>query len=126
MEFLKKYLPFFNQRTESAFVSLNLHSTMSGEVVSPETSLTESTVYGCLRIISSNIGTLPLFPYQKTSNGRSKLEDIKLYNLFTKSPNSRMTAAEWKQATVTQMLLYGNSYSYVDYLGSEPIGIWLL
>jgi HK97 family phage portal protein len=127
MGFLQRFFPFWKDGSRSeTLIRLNLNMSASGELVSPDTALTESTVYSCVRLIASNAGTLPLAPYQKTPTGRKRLDDSKLYYLFSKSPNPRMTAAEWKQATLAQMLLYGNSFSYIDRLGQDVIGIWLL
>lgn len=129
MNLFKKFAELFtdtNKIYNASGVIFGL-STPSGAVVTVDKALTETTVAACIRLICSNVATLPLIPYEKTERGRRKLEDLKLYSIVTKSPNKQMTAIEWKYATLAQMITYGNSFSYVEYgLDKEPRSFWLL
>lgn len=128
MNLFKKFTGLFN--TQKIYNSSGLIfglSTPSGTVVTVDRALTESTVASCIRLICSNVAALPLIPYEKTDNGRRKLDDLKLYQVFTTSPNKQMTSFQWKYATIAQMIVYGNSYSFVEYgLDREPRSVWLL
>lgn len=98
----------------------------AGENVTADSALSETAVYACTRLISSSIASLPLRLFQTSPEGSLKVTGTKLSRLFSKSVNPATTAFNWKRATVAQLLIHGNSYSFIDYLGDEPMALWLL
>ncbi|WP_411033832.1 phage portal protein [Shinella sp. BYT-45] len=80
------------------------------------------TVWSCVRLISETIGTLPLPVYAKDgAGGRSTATDHWLYGLVHDSPNADMTAAEFWEAAVACLCLWGNFYAEITRNASKEI-----
>ncbi|MDA0072747.1 hypothetical protein OFT50_11760 [Brachyspira hyodysenteriae] len=61
--YIKKWLfPDFSHIDGSNFLSIQNDKTLSA--VNPNTALTFSTVFACVRVIAETIATLPLFVYK--------------------------------------------------------------
>lgn len=101
---------------------------IAGKFVDELTALQVSAVFACVRLISQNVATLPIFVYKRETNldDKKKYPDHPLYPLIHDRPNKIMTAAIWKQTMVAHLLLWGNHFSLIDYLGSDPVAAWPL
>lgn len=89
--------------------------TSSGESVSADSSLTLSTVWACVRLISETIGALPLHLYEMQENGDRRLaREHPLYEVLNAQPNATQTAAEFWQMMVAHVLLRGNAYARIE------------
>lgn len=97
--------------------------TWSGMTVRDSTVLEMTTSWRCIRLISETIGTLPLHLYRRTSEGRERATDHKLYRLVHFQPNPYMTAIEWKEAMAVSLCVWGQAYNDVTRLGSRVTGI---
>ena len=88
--------------------------TTSGITVSPETSLECSAVLACVRVLSESIASLPLSLYRRLPSGGSEVaDDQHLHELLQYQPNDWMTAFEWKEWMMSQLLLWGNAFSVI-------------
>ena len=69
----------------------------SGEIVTPESALTSSAVYACVRVLSETIASLPLMVYERQADGGKK-PALKhhLYPLLHDSPNAHQTSFEYR------------------------------
>lgn len=89
-------------------------ATASGVSIGPETALTLSAVWACVRVISETIGSLPWFVYRRLKDGgRERAPEHEAYPLLHDQPNPDMTAMLWKETSLAHVLLWGNSYSEI-------------
>ncbi|BBT38836.1 MULTISPECIES: phage portal protein [Pseudomonas] len=84
-------------------------------VVSDERSLQISTVFACVRLISTVTAGLPLDVFETTGDNRRKVGvDNPLARLLRFSPNQFMTAVEFREAMTMQLCFYGNAYALIE------------
>lgn len=92
--------------------SAYLGENYSGKSVTPNSALTVSAVWGCVKLISESIGSLPCGVFSKDERGIAKAEKgHALYSILHDSPNADMTAFTFWQMLVAGILLGGNSYA---------------
>jgi HK97 family phage portal protein len=103
--------------------TIGMPPTISGEVVTPETAMTNSAIYACVRILSETIASLPLKVYKKGPNGsRMVLPDHPLNTILGQSPNDTNTACELREYLVANLALRGNAYAEILSDGAGGIG----
>lgn len=84
-------------------------------VVNDERSLQISTVFACVRLISSVTACLPLDIFETKGDDRTKLGlDNPLARLLRYSPNQFMTAFDFRVAMTMQLCYYGNAYALIE------------
>jgi HK97 family phage portal protein len=105
--------------------------TDSGIRVSEMTALQVSTVFACVQLISSAIGSLPLHVFeivpQEGSDrpGKRVAYDHDDYDLLRWEPNPEMTAYTFRQTLQVHMLLWGNCYAEIQRdNANRPIALW--
>ena len=83
--------------------------------VSRDSSLTFSAVFSCVRVISESIASLPIKVY-KVEDDSDKINDVShpVYNLLARYPNSYMTPYTFLDTLMTNLLVEGNSYFYIE------------
>ncbi|WP_281405973.1 MULTISPECIES: phage portal protein [unclassified Mesorhizobium] len=80
--------------------------------LTPDVAMQLGTVWSCVRLLSETIGTLPLGVYRKDAQGKRTADSAHgLYGLIHDSPNADMTAAEFWEAAVANLCLWGNFYA---------------
>lgn len=83
--------------------------------VTDERILQISTVFACVRLISTVSASLPLDIYETKGGERSKVGlDNPLARLLQYSPNIYMTALEFREAMTMQLCVYGNAYALIE------------
>lgn len=88
--------------------------TASGVTVSPETSLECSAVLASVRVLSESVASMPMNLYRRLPGGGKEIaDDQHLHELLHFQPNDWMTAFEWKEWMMSQLLLWGNAYSLI-------------
>jgi len=104
-----------------------LGKTKAGVIVSDQDALKISTVLACVRRISSTIGSLPRHLYSVDGRNKEKATWTPLYRLLHSQPNPETTAAQWTEALIAHVLLFGNHYSHIqtDFNG-QPSALWQL
>jgi|SRR5262245_515972 len=106
---------------------LSSTDTAAGVTVTEESALAFSAVYGCVKRLAESIGSLPLPVYRRVGRGKTRDWNNPLYRLLHDQPNPEMTAKQYRQAVVTSMALWGNSYSFIERnLLGEVRGLWPL
>ena len=84
-------------------------------------------MYACVRVIAETIASLPFAVYEETDKGSVKAADHPLYRIIHDEPNSEMTSFVWREAMLTHLLLWGNSYSQIIRSGrGKVIGLYPL
>lgn len=80
-----------------------------------EKALKLATVYRCIEVISNSISMMPFQPFQTDKKGFKKLMvNTPLYNILNCNPNQRMTRVQFMKVLVTNLLLDGNAYAFIE------------
>lgn len=100
--------------------------TAAGVAVTPDTALTYSAVWACVRVLAEDVASLPLILYRRLPRGgKERATDHPLYRLLHDAPNSEMSSMDWREAQVTNLCLWGNGYSQVRWnRGGRIVDIW--
>ena len=101
----------------------------SGVRVSERNALQYLTLYACVSLISGDIARLPLNLYKRRKDsGKDLITDHPLYDLLHNTPNPETTSFNFREALQGHLLLWGNSYAYIDRekRGGKIKGLWQL
>ena len=100
----------------------------AGANVTPENSLRVSAVLACVRVLSESVASLPLKVYRRRADGgKEEYSQHPLYQLLHLEPNPEMSSFQFRETAMLSLLLYGNSYSQIQYnKGGRIIGLWPL
>lgn len=98
-------------------------SSAAGKAVTPDTVLQLATAWSCIRLLSETIGTLPLVVYRRSGQAKEVARDLPLYGLLHDSPNADQSAAEFLEAVVACLCLWGNFYGEKHSLGPRLIAV---
>jgi len=101
-------------------------ATASGVSVTQEKSLSLTSVYSCVDIISRTMATMPLPVYERVDKKNKEVAyDHPLYKLLHNKPNSEQTAYQWRALTAVHQLLWGAGISWIEFDNKgEPIALW--
>lgn len=88
--------------------------TWSGAVVSPDSAMTISAVYACVRIISCGVAMLDLLTYRRDGDRDLLATDHYLWRLLKDRANPRMSSFRFKRLMTSWVLLHGNAYAVMD------------
>ncbi len=111
----------------SAATTFSFGTSGSGKPVNARTAIQVSTVYACVRVIAETVASLPFAVYEQDKAGSQKAIDHPLYRILHDEPNPEMTSFVWREAMLTHLLLWGNSYSQILRAGrGSIIGIYPL
>ncbi|NLE27515.1 MAG: phage portal protein [Clostridiaceae bacterium] len=98
----------------------------SGVTVTEDRAMTFAPVFACVRIISEDIGALPVHLYKRTDNGREIARDHPVDRLM-REPNPMMTASVFRETMMGHVLLWGNFYAEIEFNANmEPVALWPL
>lgn len=98
------------------FTSLGM-KTAAGVRVTPETALTVSALFACVRIVAETVGSLPCYMYERLepnsepSKGKVKARNHPLYRLLRYQPNEVQTPLEFFEMLTGHMALRGWGYA---------------
>ena len=95
-----------------------------GGPVNERVAMSVSAVYRCVSLIAGVIGGLPLGVYHDDPReGRVPSPEHRLSALFSNNPfpGHAMSAFNWKEIIVSNLLLYGNGFSVIRYDGAARI-----
>jgi len=96
----------------------------AGKTVTAQTALQLSVVWGCVRLLSQVVGTLPGFLYVRDANGRRRLAtEHPLYTILHDQPNADMTAADFWQCLIACVALWGNSYALIHRVAGRIVAL---
>ena len=102
---------------------LSGNTTNAGKTVNQDNMLSMSAAFGCIRILTETLGTLPWHVYEDDGRGNAvKVPDHPVAAMLAVSPNANMTAVEFKEASAMNLCQGGNAYSYMERRGNgSPI-----
>jgi len=102
-------------------------ATSSGQSVNRDSAMRQWSVYACVSLISETMAMLPLKLKVRTSDGGTDdAANHPLYELLKLTPNPSMTSFTWRESQQANLLCSGNSYSWIERVGSKIIGLWPL
>ena len=115
------------QDAVSAATTFSFGMAGSGKSVNARTAIQVSTVYACVRVIAETVASLPFSVFEQDKTGSQKALDHPLYRILHDEPNPEMTSFVWREAMLTHLLLWGNSYSQILRAGrGSVIGMYPL
>jgi HK97 family phage portal protein len=82
----------------------------AGPVVNETTAMKVSAVYACVTLIAGAISTLPLPIYQRTDDGRERV-DHEYWWLLNEQPQEEISAAVFWEYMVAARLFYGDCFA---------------
>jgi HK97 family phage portal protein len=85
------------------------------EQVTPESAIRFSAVYGCVKVISETLASVPLVVYRRRGDGgKDKAKEHPLYRLLRTKPNNMKTSGlEFREMLTAHVLLWGNGYAQI-------------
>lgn len=96
----------------------------TGKSVSINNAMELSTVWGCVRLLSEAVGTLPLMLYRTTPGGERQLaRDEPLFEILHSAPNYDLTAVEMWEGVTLSLCLPGNHYSRKRMMGQRLVAL---
>lgn len=94
----------------------------SGVAVNEQTAMRAATVFACVRNIAEDIAKLPLILYRRMKpRGRDRATELPLYYILHDTPNDEMTAMDFRQAIMIDVLLGGNGYAEIVRNGGNDV-----
>ena len=104
------------QSLDSLLALISGDYTPSGRVISAEGSLSQVTVFACVRLIAESVGMLPLIMYRRLEpRGKERATNHPLYTVLHDLPNPELTAIELYENMTGHLALWGNAYCEIEY-----------
>lgn len=112
----------------------------SGVTVTEQSAMELSAVWACVRAISEDVASIPLYTYrrlyddpsasiQRTAprrpTGRNLAYDYPLYSILQESFNEEMTALQGRELMQSHLLTWGNAYALIQWdKAMRPYALW--
>ena len=98
----------------------------AGIAINEKTAVKVIAVFACLRLISEQMACMPIPVYKYVPEGKKKAYDHPNYNLLNYEPNPYMTAFDFWQMMVVNMMLLGRGIAEIerDKRTKQPIALW--
>lgn len=101
--------------------------TAAGVHVSPDSALTNTAVWACVKVLSESVASLPLMVYEDTGTGRRRASETSLYRLLHDAPNPEMTSIEMRETMTAWLATWGNAYCEIELDGAgQARALWPL
>lgn len=121
MNLQKAFQPVFSTRSTTpttvgngGFMGLFGAQTKNGIAVTDKSALTLSAFYNGIEIITNDFAKLPKQLFQKTAEGRQKIEGHPVQYLISKRPNQYMGAFMFNKIMLQYAILKGNAYAIIE------------
>lgn len=96
----------------------------SGKTVDEKSILGVSAAFGCMRILSETIGSMPWGIYLDDGKGNAtRARDHELEAVLCQSPNREQTPVEYKESKALNLVQAGNTYSYIERAGGSVMAL---
>lgn len=97
----------------------------AGEIVSEDSALSLSAVWGCVTLLAGTIASLPVMVFRPDGKGRKQVAaDHPLYRVLHFSPNYDQTALDFWEFAQASLELWGNAYARIERVGGQVIGLY--
>ena len=96
----------------------------TGKTISPDNAMEAPTVYACVRLISQTLARMPWQVLRNSADGASNDVTHPVYQLLNGEANEDMTSFVFREAQISDCLLYGNSFAFINRNpAGTPIGM---
>ena len=96
----------------------------TGKTISPDNAMEAPTVYACVRLISQTLARMPWQVLRNGADGASNDVTHPVYQLLNGEANEDMTSFVFREAQISDCLLYGNSFAFINRNpAGTPIGM---
>jgi len=96
----------------------------TGKTISPDNAMESPTVYACVRLISQTLARMPWQVLRNSADGASNDVTHPVYHLLNCEANEDMTSFVMREAQISDCLLYGNSFAFINRNpAGTPIGM---
>ena len=96
----------------------------TGKTISPDNAMESPTVYACVRLISQTLARMPWQVLRNSADGASNDVTHPVYHLLNCEANEDMTSFVMREAQISDCLLYGNSFAFINRNpAGTPIGL---
>lgn len=99
--------------------------TVAGVAVTPDTAITVSAVWGCLKYISESIASLPWHVFEESDAGATMQRSNPIDWLINKRPNPEWSSFQLRETLLHWAMRYGNGYAEIERdLQGRPFALW--
>jgi HK97 family phage portal protein len=109
---------FKREKRQSQLETILLGSTLT-DTISTEQALSIPSVSSCVTLITDTIASLPIMLFHDTGDTTKPIEDDKRVMLLNDETNDTLDSFQWKKALITDFLLNGGGYSYINKTGNN-------
>ena len=96
----------------------------TGKTISPDNAMEAPTVYACVRLISQTLARMPWQVLRNGADGASNDATHPVYSLLNGEVNEDCTSFVFREAQISDCLLYGNSFAFINRNpAGTPIGL---
>lgn len=96
----------------------------AGVFVNEDTALNFSAVWAATRIISETVAGLPLFLYERqTDGGKRKADENPLYRIVHDEPNDEMSKYTFFETLTAHVVNWGNAFSEIERAVARPAAL---
>ena len=88
----------------------------AGPAVTERSAMAIAAVYACVSLISGATASLPLPIYERTADGRRRV-DHNLWWLFNKEPTKAMSAAVFWEFMIQSLMIHGDAFARIRRVG---------
>ena len=114
---IKRFFPFLNSNKRGTYTPYipNVFGNFTGKSVDSNSALGLSAVWGCTKVLSESIASLPLNIYERMADGDRLVADThRLYFLLHNQPSKLYTSYTFIEYLVKSICLNGNGYAVIN------------
>ncbi len=105
--------------------ALGGNASTAGIPVNADTAFQSTAIYACTKIISEDMGALPLFLYRRTPKGREQARDHRLFSILHDLVNPDTSAGEFVEALTAHAAIAKNGFAMIERSRNKRDVIWL-
>lgn len=97
-------------------------ASVAGVSVNSDTLLRYAPVFACLKVLSEDVGKLPVKLFKERSDrGADVARGHRLHRIISRRPNDYMTAQEFWEMCTAHQILRGNFYAWINRVDGEVV-----
>lgn len=93
--------------------AFGVSSSASGMSVTPSSAMRVAAVFACVQRIAGAIASMPVHEYERTANGRQRVENAPYWQLLNEQPTPRFSAASMWEHVVSDKLLRESGFVFI-------------
>jgi HK97 family phage portal protein len=100
--------------------------TAAGIAITPELAQAHPTVFGCLQVLSQDVGRTPIKFRERVGDSYEDAETHDLYEILGSLPNPEQTATQFKSYMQWQLLTFGRAFAEIVRVDGRVVALWPL